>query len=134
VPVQELPASIRSFLSHFVRSIEQLEILLLFYRHQDEVWTLNKVYDVILSTQHSVERWVEDLVASKLLERLTDTTLYRFSADEALRSQVAMLAEIYRTSHVRVIEAIYKRDTSPPPSAAQSFADAFKLNKPDRHS
>jgi hypothetical protein len=111
-----------------------LEILLLFYRHQDEVWTLNKVYDVILSTQHSVERWVEDLVASKLLERLTDTTLYRFSADEALRSQVAMLAEIYRTSHVRVIEAIYKRDTSPPPSAAQSFADAFKLNKPDRHS
>jgi hypothetical protein len=37
------------------------------------------------------------------------------------------IGDIYRTRPVRVIEAIYRRDST----AAQSFADAFKIKNTD---
>lgn len=121
---QELPSPIRNFLSRYVRSIEQLEILLLFGREPSVEWSATQVYEAILSTPSSVERWLTELTGHGLLEKISDPSVtYRCSADAELRAQIAMLAEIYRISPVRVIEAIYKRDTN----AAQSFADAFKL-------
>lgn len=124
MPPQELPPSIRSFLSRYVRSIEQLEILLLFGRDPTVPWTSQRVYDTILSTPSSVERWLNELVTQGLLEKTPDSNGgYRSSSNPDLHSQVALLAQIYRISPVRVIEAIYKRDSN----AVQSFADAFKL-------
>lgn len=81
-----------------------------------------------MSTPSSVERWLDELVRHGLLEKTSSPAAsYRCSTDENLITQVAMLAEHYRTSPVRVIEAIYKRDAI----AAQSFADAFKLKNTD---
>ena len=129
VPAPELPLSIREFLSRYVRSIEQLEILLLLGRAPTTTWSLEKVYDVILSTRQSVERWLEELTRNGLLEKLPDPGAgYRCCADKNVVSQVAELAELYRTTPVRVIEAIYK----PKADAAQSFADAFKIIPPDQ--
>jgi len=120
----DLPASIRAFLARHIRSVEQLEILLLFARAPGSVWSPKKVYDTILSTPHSVERWLEELTRNGLLEKAPDTAgSYRLSGAEEIISQTALLAEVYRVAPVRIIEAIYRRDTI----AAQSFADAFKL-------
>ena len=123
----ELPQSTRSFISRYVRSIEQLEILLLLAREPETLWSAAKVYDAILSTPASVQGWLTELVAQGLLEKITETASYRCSSDADLRSQIALLAEIYRISPVRVIESIYKREVN----AAQSFADAFKLKNTD---
>lgn len=124
----DLPASIRAFLARHIRSVEQLEILLLFARAPGSVWSSKKVYDTILSTPHSVERWLEEMTRNGLLEKVADpASSYRLRTNEDVVSQTGLLAELYRISPVRVIEAIYRRDTI----AAQSFADAFKLKSTD---
>lgn len=125
----ELPQSIRSFISRHVRSIEQLEILLLLAREPGSLWSAAKVYDAILSTPSSVQGWLTELVTQGLLEKATESPAsYRCSSDTDLRAQIALLADIYRISPVRVIESIYKREVN----AAQSFADAFKLKNTDQ--
>lgn len=128
---QDLPPSVRGFISRFIRSVEQLEILLLFGREPDTIWFAQKVYDAILSTPVSVERWLDELARHGLLEKVSDPSVgYRCCRDQNLLSQVASLGEVYRTTPVRVIEAIYRRDAN----AAQSFADAFKIKTPDQTS
>lgn len=120
----DLPSSIRIFLARFIRSVEQLEILLLFARSPGSVWSSKKVYDAILSTPHSVERWLDEMTRTGLLEKAPDQPAsYHSCNNEELLGQITLLEELYRMSPVRVIEAIYRRDTT----AAQSFADAFKL-------
>lgn len=123
MPFRELSPPVRDFISRHVRSVEQLEILLLFTRDPSAVWSVKKVYDVILSTPHSVERWLNELSVDGLLEKLPEGGGYRCCRDEAQFSEMKALAEHYQTTPVRVIEAIYKRATH----AAQSFADAFKI-------
>lgn len=114
----------------YVRSVEQLEILLLLGREPGSLWSAAKVYETILSTPSSVQRWLTELSSQGLLEKVSDTAMsYRCSADADLRSEIALLAEIYRTTPVRVIEIIYKREAH----AAQSFADAFKLKNSDQN-
>jgi hypothetical protein len=123
----DLPASTRTFLARYIRSVEQLEILLLFVREPGSVWSSKKVYEMILSTPHSVERWLEEMTRTGLLEKTTEAVSYRCCTNEELLSQLTLLEELYRISPVRIIEAIYRRDTI----AAQSFADAFKLKNTD---
>ncbi|MGV3663141.1 MAG: hypothetical protein ACO1TE_23420 [Prosthecobacter sp.] len=124
----DLPASIRAFLARHIRSVEQLEILLLFGRGPGGVWSSKKVYDTILSTPHSVERWLEEMTRNGLLEKVPEAAgSYRLSSSEEVVAQTGLLTELYRMSPVRVIETIYRRDTI----AAQSFADAFKLKSTD---
>ncbi|MDZ4401174.1 hypothetical protein [Prosthecobacter sp.] len=128
---QELPPSIRNFISRYVRSVEQLEILLLFSQEPDAAWSVQKVYDAILSTPQSVERWLDELVRNGLLEKLSDPAAsYRCCTEDSLISQMAALGEFYRSKPVRVIEVIYRRDVN----AAQSFADAFKIKTTDQTS
>lgn len=131
MPADELPLSVLNFISRYVRSVEQLEILLLFSRERDATWSVQQAYEAILSTPQSVERWLDEFVRHGLLEKLsTSPSRYRCCAEEGLVSQLTALAQLYQTTPVRVIEAIYKRDTT----AAKSFADAFKLNNPDPNS
>jgi hypothetical protein len=128
VSEQELTNSIRNFISRHVRSVEQLEILILVSREAGSTWTVQKVYDAILSTPQSVERWLNELVRDGLLEKKTDTiTGYCRTRDDDLFSKINALGEVYRARPVGVIEAIYRRDVS----AAQSFADAFKIKNTD---
>ncbi|MHB1081123.1 MAG: hypothetical protein ACYC67_17135 [Prosthecobacter sp.] len=126
----DIPHTIRTFISRYVRSVEQLEIMLLFSRNPNASWSVQEVYDAILSTPRSVQKWLDELARDGLLERLSEPAgSYRCQSNASLVSQIAALEESYRTKPVRVIEAIYKRETN----AAQSFADAFKI-KPTDHS
>jgi hypothetical protein len=109
--------------------VEQLEVLVLLHRDPQSLWTAKRVYDEVLSTLPSVQRWLDDLARRGLIYKSTGgMENYQASPDEAVRAQVAQLAERYRHTPVRVIEAIYRRESS----AVQSFADAFKLKNPDK--
>ncbi|WP_395735964.1 hypothetical protein [Prosthecobacter sp.] len=102
--------------------------MLLVHREPATTWTTKQVYDAILSTPASVERWLNELVGHGLLEKSpAPAGGFRKCSDAELSSQIALLAAAYSTSPVRIIEAIYR----PQNSAAQSFADAFKLKNTD---
>jgi hypothetical protein len=131
VSQQELDPSLRIFISRYIQSIEELEILLLFDREPHITWSAQQIYDIILSTPASVERWLNELVGHGLLEKAPAVaTGYCRCSDPELSSQIAMLAKIYRISPVRVIEAMCKRGYL----AGQSLADAFKLKNTDQSS
>jgi hypothetical protein len=105
-----------------------MEVLLLLARNTDTVWSVQRVYDVTVTSIHSVQRWLDALCTSNLIERVaTPEAGYRFCADADTLAQIIELGECYQTSPVRVIEAVYK----PAASAAQSFADAFKIKPND---
>jgi len=126
VPSEEFPPSIRVFLSRYVRSVEHLEILLLF-TPPGRSWSVAAAYDKIMSTPQSVERALDEFARHGLLQRATEAPHeYRCGPDLGVQEQLAALAQLYRLKPVRVIEAIYHREGG----AAQSFADAFKI-KPD---
>ena len=92
------------------------------------VWTVQSVYDSILSSMPSIQRWMDEFVRMGFLESDgADPPQYRYVGKVEDGETIAALAQCYKTMPVRVIEAIYKKDTDP----AQGFADAFKL-KPDK--
>jgi hypothetical protein len=127
VPTDNLPSNVRHFLNRFIRSVEQLEILLLVSARGDLAWSVAQVYDVILSSESSVVRWLEELSRAGLLVRGAETPPnFRASEDPAVAEQIAGLRHAYKTVPTRLIEAIYKRDVD----AVQGFADAFKIKEP----
>ena len=128
MPDQPLPNSVRQFIARHLRSIEQLEILLLFSGGAGAPWTVQSVYDSILSSLPSIQRWMDEFVQTGFLE--SDGAVpphYRYIGKTEDTETIAELAQFYKTMPVRVIEAIYKKGADP----AQGFADAFKL-KPDQ--
>ena len=119
-----LPSGLHDFIARNIRSVEQLEILLLVARDRETTWTVQSVYDVILSTKPSVEQWLDAFTRAGFLEKdSTGASGYRYLAAEGSAELVKDLGLLYKTKPVRVIEAIYKPDRNP----AQSFADAFRL-------
>jgi hypothetical protein len=124
--VSEEPLSIqvREFIARHLRSIEQLEILLLLSSEPGTIWTAQRVYDRILSRPTSVQHWLDEFVALGLFQSDGAAPAgYRYSVPSELRGTVSSLAQFYKTMPVRVIEAIYRKNTD----AAQGFADAFKF-------
>lgn len=126
MPPEELPPLVREFLARHIRSVEQLEILLLVSLPSREPWSSRRVYETIFSTEHSVSGWLEELVRQALITREDDPPTYQPATAPAIVEQIAAVRLAYKTAPVRVIEAIYKRETD----AAQSFADAFKFKTP----
>lgn len=120
-----LPAAVREFLGKYIRSVEQLEILLLVSARDNLSWTVAQVYDVILSSETSVARWLEELVRDGLIARSLQTELptYEKSPDPVVEEKISLLRRTYKLSPSRTIEAIYKREVD----AAQGFADAFRI-------
>ncbi len=126
MPAEDFTPALRHFISCYVRSVEQLEILLLLRQQPDRVWSVQAVYDVILSTTSSIERWLTELTRSGFVCE-EQPLAYRYSATGEPAEQIAALAHFYKTTPVQVIEAIYQ----PKADAAQSFADSFKLKNPN---
>lgn len=127
MPSENPLSTAKAFLREHIRSVEQLEILLLVSSARRELWTVRDVNDVILSSETSVAHWLEALAAQGLLLRDEGPPLvFRHATDPALAAQISELQLAYKTAPVRIIEAIYQKDAD----AAQSFADAFKFKQP----
>lgn len=118
------PDAVLSFVDRHIESVEQLEILLLLAA-QDRMWSAAEIFQNIQSSQASVEKRLESLVAAGLLAKTEKGCFYFAPKDDDTRKLVKDLAEAYKTRRVRIIEAIYTRKTD----AVRTFADAFKFRK-----
>ena len=124
---EALPDSVKQFLSRYIRSLEQLELLLLLRGQPDRPWTVAQAYEVIRSTHRSLQTGLE-LFASEgfFAEEQGPPPAFRYAPrNDELRAAVEQIAASYRISRVRVIEAIFAPEIDP----VQKFADAFKLRK-----
>jgi hypothetical protein len=127
MPQGELPDDVYRFLQEHIRSIEQLEILLLLRDGAQRTWTPADVYQIVQSSERSVTDTLEALCRQGLIQKIEQPRLaYQFQPkDDSLKETVARVAELYSERRVRVVQAIYSDRTS----AADEFAKAFRLRK-----
>lgn len=118
MPKDALPPPVYEFITRNVRSLEQLEILLLVAQDREMTWTVQSVYDVILSTKPTVERWLDDFARLAFLQKEDgDVPTYRFVATDEIGALIRKLAQVYKAKPVRVIEAIFKAEQNTPDSS-----------------
>ena len=123
----DLPAAVKQLLARYIRSVEQLEVLLLFAAQPHRSWTASDVYEVIRSSRTSIADRLQVFTNDGFLaEENGSPPSYRYAPkNEELRRAVEETARLYQTHRIRVIEAIFAPVVDP----VQSFADAFKLRK-----
>lgn len=121
-----LPTSVQQFLSKYIRSLEQLEVLLLLRNSPNRSWTSAEVYEVVRSSRSSIEERLESLAQLGFFAK-EDGPLARFRYGPAgdLGAAIDETAAAYQKWRVRVIEVIFTPAVDP----AQRFADAFKVRK-----
>jgi hypothetical protein len=123
---ETLPTSVQQFLSKYVRSLEQLEVLLLLRKSADRSWSSAEVYEVVRSSRSSVDERLESFVQLGFLAKEDGPPpTYRYAPRENLGIAVDETAGAYQKWRVRVIEAIFTPAVDP----AQRFADAFKMRQ-----
>jgi hypothetical protein len=120
--------ALRSFISRHVSSVEQLEILCLLNSKPGGEWTAATVYKVVQSSHASIEQGLKKFTDAGFLNRSSSTpAAYCIDSSPEIRQMIGDLCRLYAERPVRVIEAIYQKQSSP----VQGFADAFKFKKPE---
>jgi hypothetical protein len=120
-----IPESVARFLAAHVRSLEQLEILLLLAASPERVWTADSVNAVVRSSAASAAERLAELRALGLLA-VDDSKAYRYAPpNRDVSAAVEELAHFYKERRVKIVEMIY----APPSDPVRGFADAFKLKK-----
>jgi hypothetical protein len=130
VKPRDLSPELERFIAAEVRSVEQLEILLLLAGEPGSWWGASGVYEVVKSNPLSVEIRLEEFVRDGILKKqLADPPAYQFSAANGpLVRVVSELRAAYAERPVRIVQAIYAKPLEP----AEEFAEAFRLKKGNR--
>lgn len=123
-----LPASVQKFILQYFHSVEQLEVLLLLRRQQDQDFTATQISSELKGSETSIVKRLEDLEIRGLIKSHSNANgaFFRFSSDSEVKAQIDELASYYKTHSVRIIEIIYSR----PKESLRIFADAFRF-RPD---
>jgi hypothetical protein len=125
MPDKSIPDEARRLIAGYIRTVEQLEILLLLKGSPQKEFSVLDVFRVIQSSQNSVATSLGIFTnAGFLIEESGGT--YRYEPrNKDVDQAIDALAKAYQERRVTVIEAIYHQASDP----VRNFADAFKLRK-----
>ena len=117
----------RSFVSEYLTSAEQLEVLLLLHAEPERSFTAAEVSQRVYTVPAAALLRLDELATAGLLTSDgAGDPRYRYApASPALGSRVDALARAYRADRVAVVRLIYDVPRDP----VRSFADAFRLRK-----
>jgi hypothetical protein len=123
---ESFPADIRKFVAEYVKSVAQLEMILLLRSGADRSWAASEVGQALYTSPEMAAAQLRDLHSRGILVQ-TDQPPERFQYGpaEPLDQQIQKLAELYKERRVSVITLIY----SEPADNIRTFADAFRLRK-----
>jgi len=127
---REIPEHVKAFIAEHIRSVVELEALVLLQKHRDRDWT---------AVEMGKELRIDEQWAAQNIVDLTQRGLAWCSADQPPRCRYAPktmeldqaiqeLALLYDQRRVSVIQLIYSKPTDP----IQSFAEAFRFRKGKR--
>jgi hypothetical protein len=122
---------VQRFLKEHVRSVGELEVLLLLHRDPERWWTAEAVNEELRASLQAAKDGLAHLHSVGLAERGgRDAQNFRLEGACADGdSVVGQLAELFKHNLSSVIEAIY----APKHDTLREFADAFRLtSKKDR--
>jgi hypothetical protein len=122
-----ISAEVRKFIREHIRSVAQLEVLLLCHRTNSQTWTAAQIADelrtnVAMSAAALSELSFRGLVAMTDFERQA----YAYQPTDRTKARaIDQLAALYPSFRHRIIELIFGRERDD----ILEFADAFKLKK-----
>ena len=124
----ELSEPLRIFIREYVKSLEELEVLLVMSDEPDRSWTAEEIFKMTQSNIVSIRGRLKSLAASGfLVENQGSAPGFRFCPKTPeMAERTSELKRLYAVSKFKVIEAIF---SAPPHGQAQSFADSFKLKQ-----
>lgn len=118
-----MPESVKDIIRRFIRSVADLEALLLVSSQPDREWRTSDISQALYITAGASEAQMERMLAQGFVSS-SEPGVYRYApADEKMRDAVEELAVVYEQWRVRVIEYIYTR----PSDSVRSFAHAFRI-------
>ena len=120
-----LPVSVDRFLRSTVRSVWQLELLLLLQRQRTRLWTADELVRDLRASVLIVGDALSALQKAGLVSRNANDQYQYWPITPELDRLVDQVAAAYTSSPVAVTEAIL----SAPSSSVRTFADAFKIKK-----
>jgi hypothetical protein len=120
-----LPANVERFLRGTVRSVWQLELLLLLYRQRARLWTADELVRDLRASVLIVGDALDALQKAGLVSRNANDQHQYWPITPELDHLVGDVAATYASSPVAVTETIL----SAPSSSVRTFADAFKIKK-----
>ncbi len=124
---QELSQSIKAFIAANIKSVADLEVILLLREFRDCPWTATAVGQR-LATNRDMAAMQLNKFRDRSLLVLTDNSAeasFQFQPAPHLESVLDELATLFRERPVRVIAEIYTE----PVDKVRSFAESFRLRK-----
>lgn len=118
----------RKFIAEYLRSAEQLEVLLLLHSNPERDFSAAEVSQRVYTVPAAALLRLDELAAHALLttDRASDPR-YRYApTSPELARRVDVLAEAYRANRVAVVRLIYETPVNP----VRSLADAFRVRQP----
>jgi hypothetical protein len=121
------PEAVR-FIQRHVRSVAELDLLLLLRTDPQKEWTAEQLCRELRLDQSWCEATLSRQVSESLLQRTSDRqALYQYRPVADLDQAITAVAQAYLLHRVRVIELIYSR----PKDNIRAIADAFRFAKED---
>lgn len=121
-----IPVAVQQFVASHIRSLDQLEVLLLVSALPDRQWSVEAVYRIVLSNPALVARRLEGFVQAGFMSRSGEPPLYRFAPrSDDMAAQISALAAAYQLSRHKVVELIYSRPDDP----LVDFSRAFQFKR-----
>ena len=124
---QGIPPEVRRFLDQHIRSVAQLELLLLLRTTPQQYWTPDDAAREMRLDSTWAQRELLNLCERGLLEKASeDPVRYRYlPRSSELERAVTEVAQAYLLHRVTLVEEIYRQ----PSEHIRAFADAFRLRK-----
>lgn len=123
MPPYEVPSDVVTFVTEYIESIEQLEVLLLVASGGE--WTAERIARELRGNEASVANWLERLNHSGLAAQVSSGSYTYQPSTPELKRAVAQLDSAYRTARYRVIELIFSK----PLDKIRTFSEAFRLKR-----
>ena len=119
---QLLPGELRAFLEKYQLSMDHVAVLLVLRAEPGLAHTAESVATRALVTVAAAAGKMEEIARSGLVTR--NGAAFQFAQENGNGTAIDQLADLYNTRPVTLVRAIYDR-----PSAARSFADAFRIRR-----
>lgn len=121
---------LQNFITTYIGSVEQLEILLLLYTQSDREWDPKEITSLIRSNRDSVAARLQGLLNNGLVTK-TSTGKFKYAPpSETIHQNVKDLHAAYSQKRSTVINMIYTGNVKTGPSNPfRDLADAFRIDQ-----
>lgn len=121
-----IPAHVHQFLRDHVKSIAQLELLILMQGDPQRSWTADAAAKQLYIPESFARQLLDNLRVAGVVSGTGDPPQYQYAPQAPhLGPLVEDLVRVYRERPVTTVNAIY----SGPTENLQTFADAFRIRR-----